>query len=199
MEIGFSLIGSRSGKEVQMTPRVYTKKGVWIAAALVVLFGITSADRAFSDVARELKKISEEKEKSVGYAKIAKVTFKKQQKKLTQAMLLYTDAKSIGNPMIQHLQTSLTSHSMKEAQVREMLSEDVKRLVAVNEKFRAFIESGEMSSRALPGLAAVAGMAGPITDACMNLWKEYTDADKKKVDDMVQVLEGYKWEDWDKL
>jgi hypothetical protein len=33
----------------------------------------------------------------------------------------------------------------------------------------------------------------------VNLWKEYKDADKKKVDAMVEVLEGYKWEDWDKL
>ena len=182
-----------------MTSRTHTKKGVWIAASLIVLFGIASAGRAFSQVTSELKKISEEREKSTGYAKIAKVTFKKQQKKLTQAMLYYNDAKSIGNPMIQHLQTSLTSRSMKEAQVREMLSDDVKRLLAVNEKFRSFIESGETSNRALPGLAAVAGMAGPITDACVNLWKEYKDADKKKVDEMVQVLEGYKWDDWDKL
>ncbi len=153
---------------------------------------------ASADVNAQLKKISEEREKSVGYAKIAKVTFKKQQKKLTQAMLYYTDAKSIGNPMIQHLQTSLSSKSMKESEVRDMLSEDVKRLVAVNEKFRAFIESGSTSNRALP-VAAVASMAGPITDACVNLWKEYKDADRKKIDDMVQVLEGYKWEDWDKL
>ena len=154
---------------------------------------------ASANVNAQLKKISEEREKSVGYAKIAKVTFKKQQKKLTQAMLYYTDAKSIGNPIIQQLQTSLTSRSMKESQLREMLNEDVKRLVTVNEKFRAFIESGSTSNRALPGLAAVAGMAGPITDACVNLWKEYKDADKKKVDAMVEVLEGYKWEDWDKL
>ncbi len=153
---------------------------------------------ASADVNAQLKKISEEREKSVGYAKIAKVTFKKQQKKLTQAMLYYTDAKSIGNPMIQHLQTSLSSKSMKESEVRNMLSDDVKRLVAVNEKFRAFIESGSTSNRALP-VAAVASMAGPITDACVNLWKEYKDADRKKIDDMVQVLEGYKWEDWDKL
>jgi len=135
----------------------------------------------------------------VGYAKIAKVSFKKQPKKLTQAMRYYTDAKSIGNPIIQQLQTSLASRSMKESQLREMLSEDVKRLVTVNEKFRAFIESGSSSNRALPGLAAVAGMAGPITDACVNLWKEYKDADKKRVDAMVEVLEGYKWADWDKI
>ncbi len=114
-------------------------------------------------------------------------------------MLYYTDAKSIGNPIIQHLQTSLTSRNMKESQLREMISEDVKRLVTVNEKFRAFIESGSTSNRALPGLAAVAGMAGPITDACENLWKEYKDADKKKIDAMLKVLEGYKWEEWDKL
>ena len=95
--------------------------------------------------------------------------------------------------------TSLTSRSMKESQLREMLSEDVKHLVTVNEKFRAFIESGSASNRALPGLAAVAGMAGTITDACVSLWKEYKDADKKKVDTMVEVLEGYKWEDWDKI
>jgi len=176
--------------------RVKQRLSVSITA---VLFLFACAGFACADVSKELKKISEEREKSVGYAKIAKVTFKKQQKKLTQAMLYYTDAKSIGNPMIQHLQTSLTSRSMKESQVREMLSDDVKRLVQVNEKFRAFIESGETSNRALPGLAAVAGMAGPITDACVNLWKEYKDADKKKVDNMVQVLDGYKWEDWDKL
>ena len=157
-----------------------------------------SAFAASADVNAQLKKISEEREKSVGYAKIAKVTFKKQQRKLTQAMLYYTDAKSIGNPMIQHLQTSLTSKSMKESEVRDMLSEDVKRLVTVNEKFRAFIEFGSSSNRALP-VAAVASMAGPVTDACVNLWKQYKDADKKKVDDMVQVLEGYKWEGWDKL
>ena len=172
---------------------------VLVAAILILFFGAGCIDTAFCDVTRELKKISEEREKSVGYAKIAKVTFKKQQKKLTQAMLYYTDAKSIGNPMIQHLQTSITSRSMKESQVREMLTDDVKRLVTVNEKFRAFIEFGETSNRALPGLAAVAGMAGPITDACVSLWKEYKDADKKKVDAMVEVLEGYKWEDWDKL
>ena len=172
---------------------------VLAAAILILFFGTHGVDQTFCDVNKELKKLSEEREKSVGYAKIAKVSFKKQQKKLTQAMLYYTDAKSIGNPIIQHLQTSLTSRSMKESQLREMLSEDVKRLVTVNEKFRAFIESGETSNRALPGLAAVAGMAGPITDACVNLWKEYKDADKKKVDAMVEVLEGYKWEDWDKL
>ena len=177
--------------------RVYV--AVLMIAILILFFGTGYIVAAFCDVTRELKKISEEREKSVGYAKIAKVTFKKQHKKLTQAMLFYTDAKSIGNPIIQHLQTSLTSRSMKESQVREMLSEDVKRLVTVNEKFRAFIESGETSRRALPGLVAMAGMAGPITDACVNLWKEYKDADKKKVDDMVQVLEGYKWGDWDKL
>jgi hypothetical protein len=157
-----------------------------------------AAFAASADVNAQLKKISEEREKSVGYAKIAKVSYKKQPKKLTQAMLYYTDAKSIGNPMIQHLQTSLTSKSMKESEVRDMLSEDVKRLVAVNEKFRAFIESGSTSNRALP-VAAVASMAGPVTDACMNLWKQYKDADRKKIDDMVQVLEGYKWEEWDKL
>ena len=172
---------------------------VLATAILILFFGTHGVDQTFCDVNKELKKLSEEREKSVGYAKIAKVSFKKQQKKLTQAMLYYTDAKSIGNPIIQHLQTSLTSRSMKESQLREMLSEDVKRLVTVNEKFRAFIESGETSNRALPGLAAVAGMAGPITDACVNLWKEYKDADKKKVDAMVEVLEGYKWEDWDKL
>jgi len=172
---------------------------VLATAILILFFGTYGVDQTFCDVNKELKKLSEEREKSVGYAKIAKVSFKKQQKKLTQAMLYYTDAKSIGNPIIQHLQTSLTSRSMKESQLREMLSEDVKRLVTVNEKFRAFIESGETSNRALPGLAAVAGMAGPITDACVNLWKEYKDADKKKVDAMVEVLEGYKWEDWDKL
>jgi len=72
-------------------------------------------------------------------------------------------------------------------------------LVTVNEKFRAFIESGDTSHRALPGIAAVAGMAGPSTDACVNLWKEYKDADKKKIDAMLEVLEGYKWEEWDKL
>jgi hypothetical protein len=172
---------------------------VLVAAILILFFGAGCIDTAFCDVTRELQKISEEREKSVGYAKIAKVSFKKQQKKLTQAMLYYTDAKSIGNPMIQHLQTSLTSRSMKEAQVREMLTDDVKRLVTVNEKFRAFIESGETSNRALPGIAAMATMAGPITDACVNLWKEYKDADKKKVDAMVEVLEGYKWNDWDKI
>ena len=172
---------------------------VLATAILILFFGTHGVDQTFCDVNKELKKLSEEREKSVGYAKIAKVSFKKQPKKLTQAMLYYTDAKSIGNPIIQHLQTSLTSRSMKESQLREMLSEDVKRLVTVNEKFRAFIESGETSNRALPGLAAVAGMAGPITDACVNLWKEYKDADKKKVDAMVEVLEGYKWEDWDKL
>lgn len=165
---------------------------------LVLSYGAICPDGALGDVTKELKKISEEREKSVGYAKIAKVSYKKQQKKLTQAMLYYTDAKSIGNPMIQHLQTSLTSKSMKESEVRDMLSEDVKRLVAVNEKFRAFIESGSTSNRALP-VAAVASMAGPITDACVNLWKQYKDADRKKVDGMVQVLEGYKWEEWDKL
>jgi hypothetical protein len=175
------------------------KKRVPIITILAFWLAAGFAFAASSDVTSQLKKISEEREKSVGYAKIAKVTFKKQQKKLTQAMLYYTDAKSIGNPMIQHLQTSLTSRNMKEAQVREMLSEDVKRLVTVNEKFRAFIESGETSNRALPGLAAMATMAGPVTDACVNLWKEYKDADRKKVDDMVQVLDGYKWEDWDKL
>jgi hypothetical protein len=176
--------------------RVKQRVSVCVTA---VIFLFTCLCVAYADVSRELKKISEEREKSVGYAKISKVTFKKQQKKLTQAMLYYTDAKSIGNPMIQHLQTSLTSSDMKESQVREMLSDDVKRLVQVNEKFRAFIESGETSNRALPGLAAVAGLAGPITDACVNLWKEYKNADRKKVDNMVQVLEGYKWEDWDKL
>jgi len=175
------------------------KMRVLVIAIPFVFLAAGSALAVSSDVSMQLKKISEEREKSVGYAKIAKVTFKKQQKKLTQAMLYYNDAKSIGNPMIQHIQTSLTSRSMKEAQVREMLSDDVKRLVAVNEKFRAFLESGETSNRALPGIAAVAGMAGPITDACVNLWKEYKDADKKKVDAMVQVLDGYKWEDWDKL
>ena len=172
---------------------------VLITAILILFFGAGCIDTAFCDVTRELQKISEEREKSVGYAKIAKVSFKKQPKKLTQAMLYYTDAKSIGNPIIQHLQTSITSRSMKESQVREMLTDDIKRLVTVNEKFRAFIESGETSHRALPGLVAMAGMAGPITDACVNLWKEYKDADKKKVDDMVEVLEGYKWGDWDKL
>ncbi len=166
---------------------------------IAVFFLFSCVGVACADVSKELKRISEEREKSVGYAKIAKVTYKKQPKKLTQAMLYYTDAKSIGNPMIQHLQTSLTSRSMNESQVREIFSEDVKRLVLVNEKFRAFIETGETSNRALPGLAAVAAMAGPITDACMNLWKEYKDADKKKVDNMVQALDGYKWDDWDKL
>lgn len=175
------------------------KTGVLITAILILFFGPVAVERTFCDVTRELKKLSEEREKSVGYAKIAKVSFKKQPKKLTQAMLYYTDAKSIGNPIIQQLQTSLASRSMKESQLREMLSEDVKRLVTVNEKFRAFIESGSTSNRALPGLAAVAGMAGPITDACVNLWKEYKDADKKRVDAMVEVLEGYKWEDWDKI
>jgi hypothetical protein len=175
------------------------KTGVLITAILILFFGPAGVDRTWCDVTQELKKLNEEREKSVGYAKIAKVSFKKQQKKLTQAMLYYTDAKSIGNPIIQQLQTSLASRSMKESQLREMLNEDVKRLVTVNEKFRAFIESGSTSNRALPGLAAVAGMAGPITDACVNLWKEYKDADKKKVDAMVEVLEGYKWEDWDKL
>jgi hypothetical protein len=181
-----------------MGHHVHSKTGILLTAVLIILFGVAQADLAFPDVHKELKKISEEREKSVGYAKIAKVTFKKQPKKLTRAMLYYTDAKSIGNPMIQQLQTSLTNSSMKEAELRDMLSEDVKRLVQVNEKFRAFIESGETSNRALPGLAVVS-MAGPITDACVNLWKEYRNADKKKVDDMVQVLEGYKWEDWDKL
>ena len=171
---------------------------VLVAAILILFFGAGLVDQTFCDVTKELKKLSEEREKSVGYAKIAKVSFKKQQKKLTQAMLYYTDAKSIGNPMIQHLQTSLTSKSMKESEVRDMLSDDVKRLVAVNEKFRAFIESGSTSNRALP-VAAVASMAGPVTDACVNLWKQYKDADRKKIDDMVQVLEGYKWEEWDKL
>jgi hypothetical protein len=175
------------------------KTGVLITAILILFFGPAGVDRTWCDVTQELKKLNEEREKSVGYAKISKVSFKKQQKKLTQAMLYYTDAKSIGNPIIQQLQTSLASRSMKESQLREMLNEDVKRLVTVNEKFRAFIESGSTSNRALPGLAAVAGMAGPITDACVNLWKEYKDADKKKVDAMVEVLEGYKWEDWDKL
>jgi len=179
------------GATINTRVLIRTTLVLWLAA------GFTFA--ASFDVTVQLKKISEEREKSVGYAKIAMVTFKKQQKKLTQAMLYYNDAKSIGNPMIQHLQTSLTSRSMKESQVREMLSDDVKRLVAVNERFRAFIESGDTSNRALPGLAAMAGMASPITDACVNLWKEYKDADKKKVDDMVQVLEGYKWDDWDKL
>jgi hypothetical protein len=181
-----------------MVKQVHTT-GLLLTVILIVVLGVGYAETAFPDVSKELKKISEEKEKSIGYAKISKMTFKKQQKKLTQAMLYYTDARSIGNPIIQHLQTSLTSRSMKESQVREMLTDDVKRLVQVNEKFRAFIESGETSNRALPGLAAVAGMAGPITDACVNLWKEYKDADKKKVDDMVQVLESYKWDDWDKL
>jgi hypothetical protein len=182
-----------------MIPTGRANTAVLAGAILILFFGAGYIDTAFCDVTRELKKISEEREKSVGYAKIAKVSFKKQQKKLTQAMLYYTDAKAIGNPMIQHLQTSIASRSMKESQVREMMTDDVKRLVTVNEKFRAFIESGETSNRALPGLAAVAGMAGPITDACVNLWKEYKDADKKKVDEMVQVLDGYKWEDWDKL
>jgi hypothetical protein len=182
-----------------MVRRAMIKTRVLIITIPVLWLAAGFAFAAAFDVTAQLKTISEEREKSVGYAKIAKVTFKKQQKKLTQAMLYYTDAKSIGNPMIQHLQTSLTSSSMKESQVREMLSEDVKRLVQVNDKFRAFIQSGEASNRALPGLAAVAGMAGPITDACVNLWKEYRDADKKKVEEMVQVLNGYKWEDWDKL
>jgi hypothetical protein len=172
---------------------------VLVAAILALLFGVGRPDRAFCDVTKELKKLSEEREKSVGYAKIAKVSFKKQPKKLTQAMLYYTDAKSIGNPIIQQLQTSLTNRNMKESELREMLSEDMKRLVTVNEKFRAFIESGETSHRALPGLAVMAGVAGPITDACVNLWKEYKNADKKKIDAMVEVLEGYKWVEWDKL
>lgn len=172
---------------------------VLVTAILILFFGPGRVDPVFCDVTKELKKLSEEREKSVGYAKIAKVSFKKQPKKLTQAMLYYTDAKSIGNPIIQQLQTSLTSRNMKESQLREMISEDVKRLVTVNEKFRAFIESGETSHRALPGLAAVAGMAGPITDACVNLWREYKDADKKKIEAMLEVLEGYKWEEWDKL
>ncbi|HOD36294.1 MAG TPA: hypothetical protein PLR20_11685 [Syntrophales bacterium] len=176
-----------------------TRVVFFIAAVLVLSLGAGSPERAFCDVTKELKKLSEEREKSVGYAKIAKVTFKKQPKKLTQAMLYYTDAKSIGNPIIQQLQTSMTSRSLKESQVRAMLSDDVQRLVQVNEKFRAFIESGETSNRALPGVAAMAAMAGPITDACVNLWKEYKDADRKKVDEMVRILEGYKWEDWDKL
>lgn len=175
------------------------KTGVLITAILILFFGPGRVDPVFCDVTKELRKLSEEREKSVGYAKIAKVSFKKQPKKLTQAMLYYTDAKSIGNPIIQQLQTSLTSRSMKESQLREMLNEDVKRLVTVNEKFRAFIESGDTSHRALPGLAAVAGMAGPITDACVNLWKEYKDADRKKVDAMIEVLEGYKWAEWDKI
>ena len=105
---------------------------VLATAILILFFGTYGVDQTFCDVNKELKKLSEEREKSVGYAKIAKVSFKKQQKKLTQAMLYYTDAKSIGNPIIQHLQTSLTSRSMKESQLREMLSEDVKRLVTVN-------------------------------------------------------------------
>ncbi|NPV04443.1 MAG: hypothetical protein HPY67_06910 [Syntrophaceae bacterium] len=182
-----------------MKSAVRLKTGVLIAAILILFFGSGGVDPVFCDVTKELKKLSEEREKSVGYAKIAKVSFKKQPKKLTQAMLYYTDAKSIGNPIIQQLQASLTSRNMKESQLREMLTEDVKRLVTVNEKFRALIESGDTSHRALPGLAAVAGMAGPITEACVNLWKEYKDADKKKVDAMIEVLEGYKWEDWDKI
>ncbi len=182
-----------------MMSAVRFKAVTLVCAVVILVFGSGLVDQASCDMTRELKKLSEEREKSVGYAKIAKVSFKKQQKKFTQAMLYYTDAKSIGNPIIQHLQTSLTSRSMKESQLREMLSEDVKHLVTVNEKFRAFIESGSASNRALPGLAAVAGMAGTITDACVSLWKEYKDADKKKVDAMVEVLEGYKWEDWDKI
>ena len=117
-------------------------------------------------------------------------------------MLYYTDAKSIGNPMILHLQTSLTSRSMNESQVREMFSEDVKRLVQVNEKFRAFIETGggrRLRTGPFRGWPPWPGWPVSITDACMNLWKEYKDADKKKVDNMVQILDGYKWDDWDKL
>ena len=174
------------------------KTGVLITAILILFFGPAGVDRICCDVTQELKKLNEEREKSVGYAKIAKVSYKKQPKKLTQAMLYYTDAKSIGNPIIQQLQTSLASRSMKESEVRDMLSGDVKRLVTVNEKFRAFIESGSASNRALP-VAAVATVAGPITDACVNLWKQYKDADKKKVDAMVEALEGYKWAEWDKL
>ncbi len=175
------------------------KTRIWLYGIAILFFIAGYHQAAYSDVRNELKKISEEREKSVGYAKIAKVTFKKQPKKLTQAMLYYTDAKSIGNPLIQHIQTSLTSRSMKEAEVRGMLSEDVKRLVLVNEKFRMLIESGETSTRGLPAMAAVASVAGPITDACVNLWKTYKDADQKKVDAMVQTLESYKWDDWDKL
>jgi len=166
---------------------------------IAILFLLTGCHQTvYPDARNELKKVSTEREKSVGYAKIAKVTFKEQPKKLNQAMLYYTDAKSIGNPLIQHLQTSLTSSSLEESQVREMISEDVKRLVLVNEKFRMLIESGETSTRGLP-VAAVAAAAGPITDACVNLWKAYKDADQKKVDAMVQTLESYKWDDWDKL
>jgi len=167
---------------------------------IAILFFLAGCHQTVYPNARnELKKVSAEREKSVGYAKIAKVTFKEQPKKLTQAMLYYIDAKSIGNPLIQHLQTSLTSSSMKESQVREMISEDVKRLVLVNEKFRILIESGETSTRGLPAVAALASAAGPITDACVSLWKTYKDADHKQVEAMVQTLESYKWDDWDKL
>ncbi len=182
-----------------MFNRVTVKAGMMLYGLSILFFLAGYQQVAYSDVKNELKKISEEREKSVGYAKIAKITFKKQPKKLTQAMLYYTDAKSIGNPLIQHLQTSLTSRSMKESQLREMISDDVKRLVLVNEKFRMLIESGEVSTRGLPAMAAVASAAGPITDACVNLWKTYKDADQKKIDAMIQTLEAYKWDDWDKL
>ncbi|HNQ01773.1 MAG TPA: hypothetical protein PKN59_05720, partial [Syntrophales bacterium] len=79
----------------------WLKAGVLTTAVLILFFGPGRVDPAFCDVNKELKKLSEEREKSVGYAKIAKVSFKKQPKKLTQAMLYYTDAKSIGNPIIQ--------------------------------------------------------------------------------------------------
>ncbi len=42
------------------------------------LFRPPRVERTFCDVSKELKKLSEEREKSVGYAKIAKVSFKKQ-------------------------------------------------------------------------------------------------------------------------
>ena len=59
------------------------KAGILIAAVVTLFFGPVGTDRAFCDVSKELKKLSEEREKSVGYAKIAKVTFKKQPRKLT--------------------------------------------------------------------------------------------------------------------
>ena len=144
-----------------MIPIGRASTAVLVAAILILFFGAGLVDRTFCDVTKELKKLSEEREKSVGYAKIAKVSFKKQQKKLTQAMLYYTDAKAIGNPMIQQLQTSLTSRSMKETQLREMLNEDVKRLVTVNEKFRAFIESGTRPTGRCPDLPPWPGWRAP--------------------------------------
>ena len=148
------------------------------------------------DVLRNMKDLNKERERSVGYAKISKIVFADDQPKLRKAMLYYTEAKAIANPMIDYVELSLKSDTVNEKEFRSEITKDVTKLVEVNEKFKILVESGEMNPRIIGTLTTI---VQPFTDYIVNLWKIYNEQDERKTNEVIQALESYKWQDWDKI